>query len=108
MDITNKHILPFNVSLSFELLQKHYQDRFEVEENEIIKTHLNNILICFNDNPNLVSGITTSSELEGLKDPIGFLLGDLFPEALTLNEIKAATIPFQAQYFIIQSDLRIL
>lgn len=99
MDITNKHILPFNVSLSFELLQKHYQDRFEVEENEIIKTHLNNILICFNDNPNLVSGITTSSELEGLKDPIGFLLGDLFPEALTLNEIKAATIPFQAQYF---------
>ncbi len=99
MDITNKHILPFNVSLSFELLQKHYQDRFEVEENEIIKTHLKNILICFENNPSLVSGIKTSSELEGLKDPIGFLLGDLFPQALTLNEIKAATIPFQAQYF---------
>ena len=99
MDITNKHVLPFNVSLSFELLQKHYQDRFEVENNEIVKTHLKSILNCFEDNPSLVSGITTSSELEDLKNPIDFLLGDLFPQALTLNEIKAATTPFQAQYF---------
>ena len=99
MDITNKHVLPFNVSLSFELLQKHYQDRFEVENNEIVKTHLKSILNCFEDNPSLVSGITKSSELEALKNPIDFLLGDLFPQALTLNEIKAATTPFQAQYF---------
>lgn len=99
MSITNKHVLPFKVSLSFELLQKHYQDRFEVEGNEIVKTHLKSILNCFEDNPSLISGITTSSELEALKEPIGFLLGDLFPEALTLNEIKAASTPFQSQYF---------
>jgi len=99
MDITNKHVLPFNVSLSFELLQKHYQDRFEVEENDIIKTHLKSILNCFKDNPSLISGIRTSSKLDELKDPIEFLLGDLFPQALTLNEIKAATTPFQSQYF---------
>ena len=63
MSITNKHVLPFKVSLSFELLQKHYQDRFEVEGNEIVKTHLKSILNCFEDNPSLISGITTSSEL---------------------------------------------
>ena len=99
MDITNKHLLPFQVSLSFKLLQKHYQDRFKVEKNEIIKIHLKSILNCFDQNPILISGISKSKELEQLKDPIDFLLSDLFPKALTLNEIKAATTPFQSQYF---------
>ena len=99
MIITNKHILPFDVSLSFELLQKHYQNRFSTEKNAVVKTHLKNILECFNSYPELITGIKKSSELEQLTDSIDFLLGDLFPQALTLNEIKAASIPFQSQYF---------
>jgi hypothetical protein len=99
MNITEKYILPFDISLNFELLHKHYQERFLVEKNKIVKDHLASILECFRTYPNLILGITTKSELEVLKDPIDFLLGDLFPEALTFNEIKAASSPFQSQYF---------
>ena len=99
MDITKKHVLPFDVSLSFNLLEEHYKERFKKEENKIVKRHLESILGLFKDNSMLSLGITKSSELESLKEPIDFLLGDLFPQALTLNEIKAATSPFQSQYF---------
>jgi hypothetical protein len=99
MNITEKYVLPFDISLNFELLHKHYQDRFYIEQNEIVKVHLKNILDCFEEHPKLISGITTSNELKKLNTPIRFLLGDLFPEALTLNEIKAASTPFQSQYF---------
>jgi hypothetical protein len=99
MNITEKYVLPFDISLNFDLLHKHYQDRFDIEQNEIVKVHLKNILDCFEEHPKLISGITTSDELKKLNTPIRFLLGDLFPEALTFNEIKAASIPFQSQYF---------
>ncbi|MFD0964751.1 GAF domain-containing protein [Pseudofulvibacter geojedonensis] len=99
MDITKKHVLPFEVSLSFKLLEKHYVERYQKENNVIVKRHLDSILECFKDNPELSHGVTQSSELEKLREPIDFLLGDLFPQALTLNEIKAATAPFQSQYF---------
>jgi len=99
MDIRMKNILPFEVSLSFNLLEKHYKERFKAEENNIVKRHLGSILECFKNYPKLSSGINKSSELKSLKEPIDFLLGDLFPNALTLNEIKAATAPFQSQYF---------
>ena len=99
MEITKKHELPFEITLSFELLAAHYENRYVQENNTIIKKHLESILSCFKENPLLSSGITSTSELASLKDPIDFLLGDLFPQALTLNEIKAATTPFQSQYF---------
>ena len=99
MNITEKYVLPFDISLNFDLLHKHYQDRFDIEHNKIVKVHLKNILDCFEEHPKLISGITTSDELKKLNTPIRFLLGDLFPEALTFNEIKAASIPFQSQYF---------
>lgn len=44
--------------------------------------------------PELQSGITNISQIEQHKDLIRYLLSDLFPTALTRNEIKAVTIPF--------------
>jgi hypothetical protein len=99
MNITNKYVLPFDISLNFELLLQHYQERLSRETNKIVKSHLKNIISCFEENPKLTTGITTLEELNLLHEPIHFLLNDLFPQALSLNEIKAATIPFQSQYF---------
>lgn len=44
--------------------------------------------------PELQSGITSINQIEEHKDLIRYLLSDLFPTALTKNEIKAVTIPF--------------
>lgn len=102
MDVTNKYVLPFDISLSFESLIRQYQDRLLVEENKLVKQHLQALLDELDNYPELISGIKTSEQLERLKEPIDLLMGDLFPEALSLNEIKAANVPFQQQ-FIYQS-----
>jgi len=99
MDITNHHVLPFDISLSFELLQKHYEDRLMVEKNELVKQHLNGLLVNFKQYPSLKDGIKTEEELSRLKEVVDLLMGDLFPHALGLNEIKAASIPFQPVHF---------
>lgn len=44
--------------------------------------------------PELRTGITDVSQIKKHKTLIGYLLADLFPTALTKNEIKAITIPF--------------
>ncbi|NQY29099.1 MAG: GAF domain-containing protein [Flavobacteriaceae bacterium] len=99
MNITNHHVLPFDISLSFELLQKHYQERLVIEKNELVKQHLKGLLANFEQHPSLSSGIKKEEELVALKDVIDLLMGDLFPQALSLNEIKAASIPMQPEYF---------
>jgi len=99
MDITNHHELPYEISLSFELLLKHYQDRLLVEKNELVIQHLEGLLANFERYPLLSSGIKTEEELTDLKEVISLLMGDLFPQALGFNEIKAASIPFQPIHF---------
>ncbi|PHS09205.1 MAG: GAF domain-containing protein [Kordia sp.] len=99
MNITNHHVLPFDISLSFELLQKHYKERLIIEKNELVKQHLKGLLANFEQHPSLSSGIKKEEELVALKDIIDLLMGDLFPQALGLNEIKAASIPFQPVHF---------
>ena len=99
MNITNHHVLPFDISLSFELLQKHYQERLVIEKNELVKQHLKGLLANFEQHPSLSSGIKKEEELVALKDVIDLLMGDLFPQALSLNEIKAVSIPMQPEYF---------
>ena len=47
MDITNHHILPFNISLSFKLLLEQYQERLANEKNELVKQHLNVLIEKF-------------------------------------------------------------
>lgn len=99
MDITKHHELPYKISLSFDLLLKHYQDRLLVEKNELVKQHLNGLITAFEQYPLLSQGINTKEELKNLQDVIDLLMGDLFPQALSLNEIKAASIPMQPVHF---------
>jgi len=99
MDLTNHHVLPFDISLSFELLLKQYQERLAIEKNELVIQHLKGLLTSFEQYPVLSSGIKTTKQLKEHKDVIDLLMGDLFPQALSLNEIKAAGIPFQPVHF---------
>jgi len=99
MDITKHHELPYEISLSFDLLLKHYQDRLLVEKNELVKQHLEGLIAAFKQYPLLSEGIKTEEELAGLKKVIDLLMGDLFPQALSMNEIKAASIPMQPVHF---------
>ena len=99
MDITKHYELPYEISLSFDSLLKHYQDRLLVEKNVLVKQHLDGLIATFEEYPILSKGIKTDEELAGLKETIDLLMGDLFPQALSLNEIKAASIPMQPVHF---------
>ena len=99
MDITKHHKLPYEISLSFDSLFKHYQDRLLVEKNELVIQHLVGLLANFERYPLLSTGIKTEEELTDLEEVIDLLMGDLFPKALSMNEIKAASIPMQPVHF---------
>jgi predicted metalloenzyme YecM len=49
--------------------------------------------------PELRDGITSIQQIEDNAELINELLADLFPEALTLNEIKAVSLPYQGFVF---------
>ena len=51
MDITKHHELPYEISLSFDLLLKHYQDRLLVEKNKLVKEHLEGLIATFEQYP---------------------------------------------------------
>ena len=91
--IQDNTILPFNVSLSFNKLIDQYKNRIGNEKNTLIRNYLEKLLEYINKYPSLYEGITNQEELITLKEPINFLLSDLFPGALTYNEIKVATPP---------------
>ena len=95
----NEFDLPFKVSLSFEELINKYKDRLEHEKNPINKGYLEQLLKYLESYPELVQGVTDESRLADLEEPLQLLLGDLFPKALTLNEIKAVAVPFRQDFF---------
>ena len=92
-------ILPFNVTLSFKQLINQYRGRLASEKNAIAKAHIENILAYLKDFPELENGIDSEERLKELEEPISLLLSDLFPRALTFNEIKAATAPMTNTLF---------
>lgn len=53
----------------------------------------------FEKHPELNDGFSDYSLLETYKEQIDLLLNPLFPEPLSLNEIKAATVPFSFSSF---------
>ncbi len=81
------------VTLSFHKVIEHYKSRYEATNDPISKQYLQNILDFVARNPELETGISIN-DFDKKEEVIKVLLADLFPTALTLNEIKAATIPF--------------
>ncbi|MGJ8684283.1 MAG: GAF domain-containing protein [Nonlabens sp.] len=81
------------VSLSFHKVIAHYRERIIKETNPIALEFLKATLDYVDKYPKLENGLQIN-EIEANKDVIASLLSDLFPKAITLNEIKAATVPF--------------
>jgi hypothetical protein len=61
--------------------------------------HAIDLLARVNQHPELRDGITSIEQITENEDLIAELLADLFPEALTLNEIKAVSLPYQSLIF---------
>lgn len=85
---------PFKIQISFHKLIESLEEIATSDVNyraQYAKSLLNEIAKV----PQLNSGIEDLSLIDANADLIKNLLSDLFPTALTNNEIKAVTIPFQ-------------
>ncbi|QSS97117.1 GAF domain-containing protein [Psychroflexus sp. ALD_RP9] len=90
---------PFTISVSFEKVVALYEERLKTEQNSISKAYIKSILEYAENNPKLTEGLTTEAEIENHKDSIKIMLDDIFPNMLSSNEIKAASIPFKTFIF---------
>src|SRR3569833_404047 len=89
---------PFQVRLSFHKIIE------RLEYIATIQSHyfgmdVKALLAEINAVPELRDGIDDISEIKDNADLISRMLSELFPAPLTLNEIKAVTIPYQGLIF---------
>ncbi|MXV52257.1 GAF domain-containing protein [Pedobacter sp. HMF7647] len=84
---------PFDIRLSFSGIIEHFEKVASDPLNpDAVKAQ--SVLNKVSLHPELKDGSIDFDQLNGNEDLIGQLLEAMFPPALTLNEIKAATIPF--------------
>ena len=92
--------LPIQLNISFEKIYTMLQQYASEESKEHPFYHSANVLIKEVEKyPELINGFSDLSLLEKHQDIINILLEALFPEILSLNEIKAATVPFSFTSF---------
>ena len=85
---------PFQIQVSFDQLLERLEKVAADPENDQYfraKALLEEAALC----PELRTGITNVAQIEDNRDLIRRLLSDLIPEALTLNEIKAVSMPYR-------------
>ena len=85
---------PFQIQVSFDQLLERLEKVAADPENDQYfraKALLEEAALC----PELRTGITDVAQIEDNRDLIRRLLSDLIPEALTLNEIKAVSMPYR-------------
>ena len=85
---------PFKLSISFHLLIKHYE-KIAATETGYPAEHARLLLKEIEPYPELKNGVADIDDLTNKSGVLKHLLADLFPEALTDNEIKAVSVPFQ-------------
>jgi hypothetical protein len=90
---------PFTISVSFEKVVALYEERLKTEQNPISKAYIASILEYAEYHPKLIEGLTSEAEIDSYKDSIKIMLDDIFPNMLSANEIKAASIPFKTFIF---------
>ena len=92
--------LPLQLQISFEKLfqvyEKYANDSFEKHP---LHTFAKQLKLEVTKHPELIEGFSDVTLVKKFKDSINVLLEPLFPEALQLNEIKAASIPFSFTSF---------
>ncbi|MFY7670278.1 GAF domain-containing protein [Tenacibaculum sp. MEBiC06402] len=92
--------LPLHINISFrvvyDLFKKYTNEEFKGHPYHISAKHM---VEEINKIPELIEGFSDFSLLEKHEELINLLLDPLFPEILTSNEIKAATVPFSFTCF---------
>jgi hypothetical protein len=90
---------PLEIKISFHKIIEKYNAQVVNEQSSIAKEYMENVLEYVASFPKLIEGIEDPEELSKYKDAIHILLEDLFPDILSQNEIKAASIPFHNLVF---------
>ncbi len=92
--------LPLQLFISFKKAFSLFE-KYANKENEHHPYHKSakDMVAEFKKYPELIEGFSDFSLLEKYQEQIDFLLESLFPEALALNEIKAASVPFSFTSF---------
>ena len=90
---------PLDIKISFHKIIEKYKVQVVNEQSSIAKEYMENVLEYVTSFPKLIEGIEDPEELNKYKDAIHILLQDLFPDILSHNEIKAASIPFHNLVF---------
>lgn len=90
--------LGVEVVLSFDKLISLYRDRIENEGNGFKKLYYSALLQEVSKG-GFIDTTITQSNIGEYSEQINLVLAELFPESLTSNEIKAATIPFSTMLF---------
>lgn len=89
---------PFKTIISFDKLIESFEE-IALSGTDYKSEYAKNILKQIESIPELRTGIQDYSIIKENEDLIKNIAADLFPVALTHNEIKAITIPFQNIYF---------
>jgi hypothetical protein len=89
---------PFKTIISFDKLIESLEE-IALSDTDYKSEYAKTILKQIESIPELRTGIQDYSIIKKNEDLIKNIAADLFPTALTNNEIKAITIPFQNMYF---------
>src|ERR1700744_452238 len=89
---------PFQVHLSFHKVIERLE-QVAVSDTGWYGMNAQSLLQKVADHPELRDGITHIKQVEDNEELIAELLADLFPAALSANEIKAISIPYQGLIF---------
>lgn len=93
MKDTCQHESPLSLLISFDKLLQRY-DAMAQSEDAFLARKAERILEAQAPYPELREGFTDTSLFRTHRQVIHTILSDVFPEALTHNEIKAASLPF--------------
>ncbi|WP_298416942.1 GAF domain-containing protein [uncultured Kordia sp.] len=97
--------LPLQLVISFDQVISFYDKYIEDKSHPYHKSAIE-ITQYLDNYPELREGFTDFSKLEKYKPQIDLVLEGLFPEILTDNEIKVATVPFSFQSFKYSNRLK--
>ncbi len=90
--------LPFKVEVSFAGIYNYYKER-NLAKDHLYYSWSKQMFAYADEFPELINGFSDRKLMEKHKEIIHFFLKPLFPDVLGLNEIKAASIPFDFSLF---------
>ena len=90
---------PFKIQISFHKLIDNLRELIDLDSADYRKQYYEDLLHRIRKYPEISEGMERKSQMEKHEELIKELLSILFPSALTHNEIKAISMPFQNLIF---------